>query len=59
MAVLDAAATSAEPTVRIAAAAGLRNLSAADADDLADNLLGDAEFGVRKGPAAGGCRCRW
>lgn len=48
LAVLDAAATSVEPTVRIAAAAGLRNLSAADADDLADNLLGDADFGVRK-----------
>ena len=46
--VLAAAATSAEPTVRVAAAAGLRNLAESDAGELADNLLVDADLGVRK-----------
>jgi hypothetical protein len=46
--VLTAAATSAHDTVRVAAAAALRNLSAPQAMRLADHLLDDADAGVRK-----------
>jgi HEAT repeat protein len=46
--VLAAAAMSPEPTVRVAAAAGLRNLAEVDAGGLADDLLQDADVGVRK-----------
>ena len=47
-AVLHAAANSAEPTVRVAAAAGLRNLSEGEAAVVADGLMGDDDVGVRR-----------
>lgn len=47
-AVVAAAAASAEPTVRLAAAASLRNLDEAEAGRLADVLLDEADVGVRK-----------
>lgn len=46
--VLTAAAASAHDVVRVAAASGLRNLSADLALPLADRLLEDADAGVRK-----------
>ena len=47
-AVLQTAANSAEPTVRVAAAAGLRNLSESEAAVVADGLMGDDDVGVRR-----------
>lgn len=46
--VLEAAATSQEPIVRIAAASGLSNLSEKDADRLSDLFIEDKDVGVRK-----------
>jgi HEAT repeat protein len=46
--VLSSAAESSHETVRVAAAAGLRNLAAPKAAPLADKLLEDADPGVRK-----------
>lgn len=46
--VLAMAATSRHATVRVAAASGLRNLKETDIGPLADNLLQDADIGVRK-----------
>ena len=46
--VLAAAAASAHEVVRVAAAAGLKNTTAPRAAALADQLMGDADAGVRK-----------
>lgn len=46
--VLADAAGSAEPTVRVAAAAALTNLAAEQAVPLADTLLADSDVGIRK-----------
>jgi HEAT repeat protein len=46
--VLQAAATSPHDTVRVAAAAGARNLDSADAREVLERLLGDGDTGVRK-----------
>ena len=48
VAVLKHAATHAEPTVRVAAASGIRNLAETDADSLSDILIQDKDVGVRK-----------
>lgn len=46
--VLEMAARSADPLVRVAAASGLGNLDERNAESLADGLLGDDDLGVRK-----------
>jgi HEAT repeat protein len=46
--VLTSAASSGHEAVRVAAAAGLRNLAPSQATPLADRLLNDADPGVRK-----------
>lgn len=46
--VIEAAAASPHETVRVAAAAGLRNLAPAKAAPAAERLLDDADVGVRK-----------
>jgi HEAT repeat protein len=46
--VLQAAAQSKEAVVRVAAAAGVRNLPEAEAEKLADVIVEDADAGVRK-----------
>ncbi|HLB70695.1 MAG: HEAT repeat domain-containing protein [Candidatus Methanoperedens sp.] len=46
--VLEAAAGSREPVVRIAAASGIRNLSEQDASRVSDLLIEDQDTGVRK-----------
>lgn len=45
---LEGAARSQEPIVRIAVASGLRNLSEQDANRVSDLLVGDNDVGVRK-----------
>jgi HEAT repeat protein len=47
-AVVHAAAASAEPVVRVAAAAGLRNMAPAAAERVFDKVKTDADVGVRK-----------
>lgn len=46
--VLEAAAMSPEPVVRVAAASGIRNLPEETAVKLVDRLLVDKDFGVKK-----------
>ena len=46
--ILDVAARSGDPVVRVAAASGMGNLAEEDADSLAAGLLGDDDLGVRK-----------
>jgi HEAT repeat protein len=46
--VLEAAAKSDEPVVRVAAASSIKNLPEALASKLTDRLLDDKDFGVRK-----------
>jgi HEAT repeat protein len=46
--VLQAAATSRHDTVRVAVAAGARNLDSADAREVLERLLDDQDVGVRK-----------
>ena len=45
---LEGAARSQEPIVRIAVASGLRNLSEQDANRVSDLLVGDNDVGIRK-----------
>lgn len=47
-AVLSTAAASANPVLRVAAAGGLRNLDAEQAEGLAARLLADSDVGVRR-----------
>lgn len=48
MEVLEAAAASQEPVVRVAAASGIRNLSETHAERVVEQLRDDADAGVRK-----------
>ena len=46
--ILEHAARSKEPIIRIAAAAGIRNISEKDANILLDKFIEDKDVGVRK-----------
>jgi hypothetical protein len=48
VAVLEAAAASSEPLLRVAAASGIRNLTGPHAERMLDLLRGDPDAGIRK-----------